>query len=218
MGKLIVLEGLDGSGKTTQLGLVCDTLTARGTAHRRLEFPCYQDESSALVRQYLAGRFGSDPGDVNAFAASSFYAVDRFASYKSDWGKAYEAGTLMVSGRYTTSNAIHQGAKLSGAERLSYMDWLFDYEYRLLGLPAPDAVIFLDVDPALSMRNIEKRNEARDIHETKAAYLAACRESALIAAERYGWHRVNCGDGDKMRPVTDILGDIMNIIDKVELC
>ena len=218
MGKLIVLEGLDGSGKTTQLGLLCGALDARGTDYRKLEFPCYDNDSSMLVRMYLDGRFGCDPGDVNAYAASSFYAVDRYASYKANWGAAYEAGGLFVSGRYTTSNAIHQGAKLSGASRQAYMDWLFDYEYRLLGLPAPDAVLFLDVEVPLALANIEKRQAARDIHETHAEYLALCRESALEAAERYGWYTVPCGADGTMRPAEDIAGEIMKIVNKVSIC
>ena len=218
MGKLVVLEGLDGSGKTTQLGLLCAALDARGTPYRKLEFPCYDNDSSALVRMYLNGQFGSDPGDVNAYAASSFYAVDRYASYQSDWGDGYEAGALFVAGRYTTSNAIHQGAKLSGAARQFYMDWLFDYEYRLLGLPAPDAVLFLDVEVPLALANIEKRQAARDIHETHAEYLALCRESALEAATRYGWYTVPCGADGAMRPAEDIAGEIMKIISKVGIC
>lgn len=218
MGKLVVLEGLDGSGKTTQLGLLCAALDARGTAYRKLEFPCYDSDSSMLVRMYLDGRFGGDPEDVNAYAASSFYAVDRYASYQSDWGPGYEAGDLFVAGRYTTSNAIHQGAKLSGAARLTYMDWLFDYEYRLLGLPAPDAVLYLDVEVPTALANIEKRQAARDIHETHAEYLGLCRKSALEAAARYGWHTVPCGADGAMRPAKDIAGDILKIINKVGIC
>lgn len=218
MGKLIVLEGLDGSGKTTQLELLCKRLDACALEYRKLEFPCYENDSSLLVRMYLQGQFGSRPEDVNAYAASSFYAVDRYASYKTGWGAAYEAGGLFVAGRYTTSNAIHQGAKLSGAARRTYMDWLFDYEYRLLGLPEPDAVIFLDVEAPLALRNIEKRRAARDIHETHAAYLAACRESALEAAARYGWHTVACSAGNEMRPADEIAHEIWEMIGQVGAC
>lgn len=218
MGKLIVLEGLDGSGKTTQLGLLCKTLDAHGLAYRKLEFPCYESDSSMLVRMYLQGRFGSRPEDVNAYAASSFYAVDRYASYKACWGTAYEAGDVFVAGRYTTSNAIHQGAKLSGEARRAYMDWLFDYEYRLLGLPTPDAVIFLDVEVPQALQNIAKRQAARDIHETHAAYLASCRESGLEAAERYGWHTVKCCMDGGMRPAEEIAREIWEIVNKVNLC
>ena len=129
-----------------------------------------------------------------------------------------QAGGLFVSGRYTTSNAIHQGAKLAGEARRTYMDWLFDYEYRLLGLPAPDAVIFLDVEVPLALANIEKRQAARDIHETKAGYLSLCRESALEAAQRYGWYTVACGADGAMRPEKDIAKDIMRIINQVGVC
>ena len=214
MGKLIVLEGLDGSGKTTQLDLLCAALDAQGTAYRKLEFPCYASESSALVRMYLSGQFGSRPEDVNAFAASSFYAVDRYASYRADWGAEYESGGLFVSGRYTTSNAIHQGAKLSGEARRAYMDWLFDYEYRLLGLPAPDAVIFLDIDVSLALSNIAKRQAAQDIHEQHADYLRLCRESALEAAARYGWHTVSCEQDGIMRPPQEIHQTILDLINR----
>lgn len=218
VGKLVVLEGLDGSGKTTQLGLLCQALDTRGARYRKLEFPCYDKDSSMLVRMYLNGQFGSDPEDVNAYAASSFYAVDRYASYRADWGVAYDAGEIFVAGRYTTSNAIHQGAKLSGTARRTYMDWLFDYEYRLLGLPEPDAVIFLDVDVALALANIEKRRAGRDIHENHASYLARCRESALEAAARYGWYTVPCGEGGVMRPAAEIGQEILKIINRVGIC
>jgi len=211
-GRLIVLEGIDGSGKTTQLNLMCDELTRRGVAYRKLEFPRYADESSALVRMYLSGVFGGDPDAVNAYAASSLYAVDRFASYMTDWGKGYESGELFVAGRYTTSNAIHQGAKLDGAARRVYMDWLFDYEYRLLGLPAPDAVIYLDVTPEIAARNIASRGDRRDIHEGDPCYISRCRDAALFAAANYGWRVVNCCRGAAMRPVSEIHAAVMEIL------
>lgn len=217
-GRLIVLEGLDGSGKTTQLALLCDALQKEGVPFRKLEFPCYESESSALVRLYLGGAFGEKPEDVNAFAASSFYAVDRYASYRSDWGKAYEAGQLMISGRYTTSNAIHQGAKLEGEARRRYMDWLFDYEYRLLGLPAPDAVFFLDVPADVAAENIARRNEARDIHEQNVRYLERCRESALEAAARYGWEIIACTSNGMMRDPAGIAEELREKITRVRTC
>ncbi len=212
-GRLIVLEGLDGSGKSTQLARVCEAVGARGVSFRRLEFPCYESDSSALVRMYLGGAFGEKPEDVNAFAASSFYAVDRYASYRSDWGRYYEAGGLLLSGRYTTSNAIHQGAKLSGKARTDYMDWLFDYEYRLLGLPEPDAVLFLDVEVPVALRNIRRRESGQDIHERDGGYLSLCRESALEAAKRYGWRLVRCDENGEMRPVDAIEREILEIIE-----
>ena len=137
MGKLIVFEGTDGSGKATQTALLCQTLTERGIPFRRLAFPRYEEESSALIRLYLGGAFGSHPDDVNAYAASTFYAVDRYASYKQDWGEYYRQGGLVIADRYTTSNAVHQTAKLPEEERRPFLDWLFHFEYGLLGLPRP---------------------------------------------------------------------------------
>ena len=217
-GKLITLEGLDGSGKATQTEFLCKELAGKGVRVRKISFPDYGQPSSALAKMYLDGKFGENPEDVSAYAASSFYAVDRYASYRADWGVAYDAGEIFVAGRYTTSNAIHQGAKLSGTARRTYMDWLFDYEYRLLGLPEPDAVIFLDVDVALALANIEKRRAGRDIHENHASYLARCRESALEAAARYGWYTVPCGEGGVMRPAAEIGQEILKIINRVGIC
>ena len=127
-GKLIVFEGTDGSGKSTQFRLVCEALRARGQEFRTMVFPRYQEESSALVRLYLGGKFGSHPSDVNAYAASTFYAVDRYAGYRQDWGGYYENGGLMVADRYTTSNAVHQASKLPPEEREEFFRWLADFE------------------------------------------------------------------------------------------
>ena len=112
MGKLIIFEGLDGSGKGTQTKLTAQRLKEQGRELRQITFPDYESESSALVKMYLSGAFGDKPDDVNAYAASSFYAVDRFASYKTDWGEFYREGGLVLSDRYTTSNAVHQCSKL----------------------------------------------------------------------------------------------------------
>ena len=134
-GKLIVLEGLDGSGKGTQAKLLAKHLTVTDHLVREITFPDYDSDSSALVKMYLAGQFGDKPDDVNAYAASSFYAVDRYAGYKSDWGKFYEEGGILIADRYTTSNAVHQCSKLPPEQWDTFLQWLFDYEYHLLGLP-----------------------------------------------------------------------------------
>ena len=139
-GKLIVLEGLDGSGKATQAKLLAEHLAAQGVPVQKITFPDYASDSSALVKMYLAGQFGQHPDDVNAYAASSFYAVDRYASYKTSWGSFYEQGGVIIADRYTTSNAVHQCSKLPPEQWDDFLCWAFDYEYRLLGLPAPDAV------------------------------------------------------------------------------
>ena len=156
-GKLIVLEGLDGSGKATQAKLLEAHLKEQGFSVREITFPNYESDSSALVKMYLAGQFGQHPDDVNAYAASSFYAVDRYASYKTSWGSYYEQGGVIIADRYTTSNAVHQCSKLPPEEWEQFLHWLFDYEFHLLGLPAPDCVIYLQVDPAVSQKLMTQR-------------------------------------------------------------
>ena len=131
-GRLIVLEGLDGSGKATQAGLLYEALCGRGEQAMKITFPNYESDSSALVKMYLGGAFGQDVNDVNAYAASSFYSVDRYASYKTLWGCFYHDGGTVIADRYTTSNAVHQCSKLPREEWDAYLAWLFDFEYRKL--------------------------------------------------------------------------------------
>lgn len=212
-GKLIIFEGTDGSGKATQAALLCQELEKRGIPYKKLDFPRYQEESSALVRLYLSGAFGSHPDDVNAYAAASFYAVDRYASYKQDWSKFYEEGGLLIADRYTTSNAIHQTSKLPVTERGKFLDWLFDFEYRLLGLPEPTRVLYLDLPTELSRQMMRKREEIThtqaDIHEKDDAYLRACRENAAFVVERCGWTRIDCSRNGAVRSIEDIHEEIL---------
>lgn len=212
-GKLIVIEGLDGSGKATQSKLLYESLLAEGRQVRKISFPDYESNSSALVKMYLAGEFGRDPGDVNAYAASSFYAVDRFASYKSSWGKFYAEGGIVIADRYTTSNAIHQCSKLPREEWDGFLDWLFEFEYKLMGIPAPDAVIYLQVDPVVSQKLMTQRYQGdeskKDIHESNLDYLARSREAARYCADKLGWITIPCDNGDTMRSIEDIQRDVM---------
>ena len=211
MGKLIVFEGIDGSGKSTQFKRLCASLTERGTDFRSIVFPRYDKESSALIRMYLGGEFGSKPEDVGPYAASAFYAVDRFASFRQDWGEYYESGGLIVTDRYTTSNAIHQSAKLEEADRPAYLDWLYDFEYVKFGLPKPDVVFFCDVPAEVSVRQIKKRGQDADIHEKDFEYLKRCAECASMAAEKLGWARIDCATGGVMRSEEDIAAEILAI-------
>lgn len=215
-GKLIVIEGLDGSGKATQSNLLYEKLLAEGKPVRKVSFPAYDSESSALVKMYLAGDFGKDPGDVNAYAASSFFAVDRFASYKSDWGNFYREGGIVIADRYTTSNAIHQCSKLPREEWDGYIDWLFAFEFRLLGIPAPDKVIYLKVDPAVSQKLMTKRYQGdeskKDIHESNLEYLEKSRQAARYCAEKLGWKTIQCDDGENMRTIEQIHADVMDFV------
>ena len=193
-GKLIVLEGIDGSGKSAQFRRLCARLEQDGIEYNHIVFPRYDEESSALIRMYLNGEFGTRPDDVNAYTASTFFAVDRFASYKKDWGTIYENGGLFLSDRYTTSNAVHQGSKLSDEELPAFFSWLTDLEYNKMGLPKPDLVLYLDVDVETSlarMRRREAKNHTHaDIHEQDVDYLRRCLHTAERAADFYGWQRI----------------------------
>ncbi len=210
---LIVIEGTDGSGKSTQARLACEALTQQGVDFKRLTFPRYQDESSTLVRMYLRGDFGTHPEDVNPYAASTFYAADRYASFKSDWQRDWEQGRVIFCDRYTTSNAVHQSSKLPEAQLLPFTQWLFDYEYRLLELPEPTCVIFLDMPPQVSFQMLEKRQgETGDIHELDHEYLIRCHNRALAVCRRYGWHRVSCVEQGRLRPAEDIHREVWQLI------
>ena len=212
MGKLIVIEGTDGSGKSTQFRLLTERVAAEGHEFQKLVFPQYQEESSALIRMYLRGEFGSKPSDVNAYTASAFFAVDRYASYKKVWGQWYENGGLVLSDRYTTSNAVHQASKESGEEQGKFLSWLYDFEYDKLGLPCPDLVIYLDVPTELTEGMMRKResqtNTNADIHEKDLQYLRICRQTGLQAAEYYGWYVVHCAKDGAMRTIEDIHPEI----------
>lgn len=214
-GRLIVIEGLDGSGKATQAQLLAKQLTGQGFPVREVTFPDYASDSSALVKMYLAGQFGQHPDDVNAYAASSFYAVDRYASYKTGWGKFYEEGGIIIADRYTTSNAVHQCSKLPPEQWDSFLDWLFEYEFHLLGLPAPDKVIYLQVDPAVSQKLMTQRyhgdESKKDVHEKDTAYLARSRRAAEYCAHKLGWATVHCTHGDAMRSIEEIQAEVQAI-------
>lgn len=219
MGKLIVLEGLDGSGKSTQLDRLFENLEKDGVNSKWVSFPNYDDDSSALVKMYLAGQFGKKPGDVNAYAASAFYAVDRYASFKKDWGQHYNDGGVIVSGRYTTSNAIHQCSKLPEAEWEGFLSWLYDFEYNKLGIPAPDKVIFLDMPTEISQKLMDKRYDAngghKDIHESDLEYLENCRKAALFTAKFSGWTIISCGKDGVPRTIEDIAGEVLEEAKKI---
>ncbi len=212
MGKLIVLEGTDGSGKSTQFRLLTERIEKDGIPFEKLVFPQYQEESSALIRMYLGGEFGDKPSDVNAYAASAFYAVDRYASYKKVWGKWYEQGGLVLSDRYTTSNAVHQTVKEPEERQGEFLKWLYEFEYDRLGLPQPDLTIYLDVPTEYTERMMRTREEVTgthaDIHEQDLAYLATCRKIGRRAAAYYGWTVIDCVADGEMRSIEDIHEEI----------
>ena len=212
MGKLIVIEGTDGSGKSTQFRLLTERLAREGHEFRQLEFPQYSEPSSALIKMYLNGEFGTNVGDVNAYAATAFFAVDRYASYKKFWGQWYEKGGLVLSGRYTTSNAVHQASKEPEESWAGYWKWLSEFEYDQLGLPCPDLTIYLDVPTEYTEKMMRQReadtNTTADIHEMDLEYLATCRRCGKEAAAFFGWTVIDCVRDDRMRTIEDIQEEI----------
>lgn len=218
-GELIVIEGTDGSGKSTQFAMLRQRLEREGIEHRTQVFPRYGQPSAALLEMYLRGGFGDDPSDVNPYAASTFFAVDRYASYKTGWQAYHESGGLMLCDRYTTSNAVHQASKLPPEQAGPFLDWLFDFEYNKLGLPPPTQVYFLDMPAEQTFDLLRRRQgDGGDIHEKNHAYLARCRERALDVCQRYGWRRIACVKDGQLRPAEEIhreiYQEIMNKTDK----
>lgn len=215
-GKLIVIEsGSDGSGKATQAQLLYDRLISEGYMLEKIEFPNYASDSSALIKMYLRGDFGDQPDDVNPFVASTFYAVDRYASYKTGWGEIYDAGGMILADRYVTSNMVHQCAKIKGkADKDAYLDWLADLEYGKFALPEADIVIYLDVPPLVSQELMADRankfsgDSVKDIHERNHDYLVDSYEQSLYVADRYNWHKISCVENGKLRSIEEIHADI----------
>ncbi len=221
MGIFIAIDGLDASGKQTQTKKLCEYLESQGRAYRHLSFPTYDEKYSALVKLYLSGAFGEKPTDVNAYAASTFFAADRYASYMADWKKDYDEGKIILSDRYTTANAVHQLSKLPREAWDDYLSWLWKFEFQLLGLPKPTTVIFLQVSPETSMKAAKARAEAEggnvDIHEASPEYVQTCFDAAMFAASSLGWHIVKCDNENGFRSREEIFADILEIVNKTEL-
>ena len=216
MGKLIVIEGLDGSGKATQAKLLAERLKSEGRHVREVSFPDYDSQSSALVKMYLSGEFGSKPDDVNAYAASSFYAVDRYASFKKDWQQDWEQGVI-IADRYTTSNAIHQCSKLPDEDWDAFLNWLFEFEYDRMGIPKPDLVVYLQVDTDVSQRLMNERyhgEDKRDIHEKNLKYLERCQVAADYCIDKLGWHVIKCCENGSMRTIEAINAEISKLVER----
>ena len=215
-GRLIVFEGTDGSGKSTQFARLCARLDGMGRSYQKLVFPQYDQPSSALIRMYLGGEFGTHPSDVNPYAASAFYAVDRYASLKKVWGDYYENGGLVLTDRYTTSNAVHQAVKCTPEDRGDFLRWLDDFEHNKMGLPRPDLVLYLDMPTAQAVQLLRSReastHTSADIHELDTGYLAACRDCALQAAGLLGWKVVPCVDhAGNLRSIEEIHQEIWTL-------
>ena len=220
MGKLIIIEGTDGSGKQTQSQLLHDRLYNKGIKVKKISFPDYESPSSSLVKMYLNGDFGKDAQSVNAYAASSFYGVDRYASFKTKWEKEYENGYVIISDRYTTSNIVHQSSKIDDFEdKMKCVNWIEDFEYNKLGIPSPDLVVFLNVPIEYTFNLMENREnkitgeKSKDIHESNKEYLIKSYNSAIELAKLKGWIIIDCVKDGKMRTIEDINDEIYRNIE-----
>lgn len=214
--KLIIIEGLDGSGKSTQTELLEQYFKDSKIDYKKIKLPDYDSPSSTLVNMYLGGEFGKNADDVNAYAASAFYAVDRFASYKLKWKDDYENGTLILADRYATSNSIYQMEKISVDKWDSYLDWSEDFEYNKIGIPRPDLVIYLDMPVEISQKLMTSRYKGdeskKDVHEVNVDFLNSCRKAALYSAEKQGWKVVPCSDGINPYSVEQIHNAVLKIV------
>ncbi len=217
-GKLIVIEAGDGSGKATQTKLLFDKLSLNNYNVKKVEFPDYQSDSSALIKMYLNGEFGDNPNDVNPYAASAFYACDRYASYKKVWETFYQNGGIILADRYTTSNMVHQAAKINNSkEREEYLKWLWDLEFVKFKLPVPDCIIFLDMHPQFSQILISNRankygNSEKDIHERNYNYLVDSYNNATQIRVSLGWTMVDCVHNGQLRSKEQIHTEIYSIV------
>lgn len=222
MGKLIIIEAGDGSGKATQTKRLYERLKGNAYNVRKVSFPNYESPSSALIKMYLSGSFGERADDVNPYVASTFYAVDRFASFKTEWADFYEADGIVLADRYTTSNMVHQASKIKDSnERDTFMDWLSDFEFNLFQLPKPDLVIFLDMPPEFSRKLMEDRNNKftgeaeKDIHESDEDHLMDAYVNAKAIADKYGWVQVACTENGRIKSIDEIHELIYNKVKEI---
>ena len=223
MGKLIAIDGVDASGKQTHTELLRDHLKNAGYKVRSLSFPMYDKPTSALVKMYLSGELGKTADDVDAYCASSLFAADRFASYRSDWQKDFEdPDTIIVADRYVSSNMIHQAGKIANTkEKEKFLDWLYDFEFNIYKLPKPDLTIFLDMPPSYGRKLMEGRDnkfsgDAKlDIHESDFSYLEKSYENAKYVSEKFGWNHVLCVKDREIRTIADISKEIIELVEKI---
>ena len=202
-GHLIVLEGIDGSGKATQSEFLEQNLISLGKDVMHISFPDYESESSALVKMYLRGDFGTNPDQISPYISSTFFAADRYASYKTDFEDFYLNGGIILADRYTTSNMVHQASKIHDeTERNQFLDWLWAFEFQLYRIPIPDQVFFLDVAPSTAIRLMENREnkfshlKEKDIHEKSQSHLKESYENALWLVRKYQWESIDCNGSE----------------------
>ena len=218
MAMLIAIDGLDGSGKETQSKRLAKYLEEKGKKVRLLSFPTYDGKGSAFVDMYLKGELGKNPEDTNAFAASVFFAMDRYYSFRTDWSKDYyDQDTYIIANRYTSANAVHQLSKLPRDKWESFLEWLWDFEFKKIGLPSPDRVVYLEMAPEVSMSLINSRSEqtgrVKDIHEADNNHLVNSYSAALYSSEKLGWDMIHCCDENgTLKPINEIFESIVKVL------
>lgn len=225
MSKLIAIDGVDASGKQTHTDMLFEKLSNDGLNVRKISFPDYESASSALVKMYLSGKFGENPEDVNAYAASSFFAADRFASFRTDWMEFYKKpDSIIIADRYVSSNMIHQASKIDDVdEKNKFLNWLCELEFEIYGIPKPDITFFLDMPTDFARQLMRERenkfdkNAAKDIHERNKKYLEKSYENACFIADKYNWNRISCVKNNTIRSINEINDELYNTVCKTIL-
>lgn len=221
-GRLIVIEGTDSSGKETQTAMLFERLSEKISNIRKISFPNYESPACAPVKMYLAGEFGTDAEKVNPYPASTMYAIDRYASYKTDWGKFYNGGGIIITDRYTTSNMVHQASKIDNSqEKDMYLSWLEDLEYNKMGIPRPDLVIFLNMPTETAQKLMAERKnkitgeDKKDIHEKNVEYLKKSHKNACEISKKYSWKEIKCVENDRLKTIEEISNEVFELVNGI---
>lgn len=214
-GKLFVIDGTDGSGKQTQFNKLVEHMESDNIPFMKLSFPRYDNPSSSLVKMYLGGEFGENAKEISPYIASTFYAADRYAAYKQEFEQYYKQGGIILADRYTTANMVHQAGKIEDQqERETFLNWLWDFEFRLYGIPVPTETFFLNMPPEYALKLMENRenkitHEAKkDIHERDKNHIIDSYHAACDLVEKYNWYEVKCIRENSIRTVEDIHEEI----------
>ena len=222
MGKLIVIDGTDSSGKETQTKKLYERLANEVEKVRKISFPNYESPACEPVKMYLAGAFGDNALNVNPYPVSTMFAIDRYASYKMDWESFYNAGGIIVTDRYTTSNMVHQASKIENIdEKSKYLGWLEDLEYNKMGIPKPDLVIFLNMPTEMAVKLMEARKnkitgeEKKDIHEKDTSYLKKSYDNACDIAKKYNWQEIKCVENKRLKTIEEIGEEIYTLVKEI---
>ncbi|MGL5759839.1 MAG: dTMP kinase, partial [Cetobacterium sp.] len=218
-GKLIVIEGTDSSGKETQTAMLFEKLSKEIKKIRKISFPNYNSPACAPVKMYLAGEFGTDAEKVNPYPASTMYAIDRYASYKTDWGNFYKDGGIIITDRYTTSNMVHQASKIDNSkEKEIYLSWLEDLEYNKMEIPRPDLVIFLNMPTETAQKLMAERKnkitgeDKKDIHEKNVEYLKKSHKNACEISKKYSWKEIECVENNRLKTIEEISNEVFELV------